>query len=101
SYQQAVEKNGLEVLGEPEFEKEEEIKLPEEGPLSFSFQVEVQPEITLPELKGIKVRKPKVEMTDEHIEQALTNLRQEQGALVPVDDRGVEAGDYLTADVHV
>jgi trigger factor len=31
----------------------------------------------------------------------MQNLREQQGALVPVEDRGVEARDYLTADVHV
>jgi trigger factor len=31
----------------------------------------------------------------------MLNLRQQQGALVPVEDRGVEAGDYLVADVHL
>jgi trigger factor len=30
----------------------------------------------------------------------MLNLRQQQGILVPVEDRGVEAGDYLVADVH-
>jgi trigger factor len=31
----------------------------------------------------------------------MQNLREQQGALVPVEDRGVESRDYLTADVHV
>src|SRR5438552_7375202 len=44
SYEQAVEKNNLQVLGEPQFDNPDLIQLPETGPLSFSFQVEVQPE---------------------------------------------------------
>jgi trigger factor len=31
----------------------------------------------------------------------MQNLREQQGALVPIEDRGVEAKDYLTADVHI
>ena len=31
----------------------------------------------------------------------MRNLREQQGALVPVEDRGVEENDYLIADVHV
>ena len=31
----------------------------------------------------------------------MQNLREQQGTLVPVEDRGVEARDYLIADVHV
>ena len=61
----------------------------------------MQPEITLPDLTNLKVRKPKIEIKEENIDQAMQNLREQQGALVPVEDRGVEADDYLIADVHV
>jgi trigger factor len=101
SYQQALEKNSLQVLGEPEFEQEDEIKLPESGPLTYSFQVEVQPEFLLPPTAGLKVRKPKVEITDANVDQAMTNLREQQGTLVPVEDRGVQSKDFVTADVHL
>src|SRR3954470_14563787 len=100
SYEQALEKNSLQVLGEPEFEQEE-IELPESGSLTYTFSVEVQPEFTLPDLAQLKVKKPKIDINDENVEQAMTNLRQQQGTLIPVEDRGVEAGDYLVADVHV
>ena len=101
SYEQAVEKNKLQVIGEPEFDNAEAIKLPEDGPLSYSFQVEVQPEITLPDLTGLKVKKPKIDINEENVDQAMQNLREQQGTLVPVEDRGVEEKDYLIADVHV
>jgi trigger factor len=100
SYQQAVEKNALQVIGEPEFDNPDAIKLPDSGALSYSFQVEVQPEINLPELKDLKIKKPKVEIKEENVDQAMTNLREQQGTLVPVEDRGVQAKDYLVADVH-
>jgi len=101
SYQEAVEKNSLNVLGEPEFENTEAIKLPESGPLKYTFSVEVQPDITLPDLKGLKIKKPKVDVTDENVQQAYNNLRDQQGALVPVEDRGVIAKDFLSADVQI
>jgi trigger factor len=101
SYRQALAKHSLTVVGEPEFEQVEKIELPDQGDLLYSFSVEVQPEITLPKLEGIKVKKPRIGVTENHIDQAMTNLRQQNGgALVPVEDRGVEAGDYLTADAH-
>ena len=101
SYQQAVEKNNLQVIGEPEFDDPEKIALPDEGSLTYSFQVEVQPEFAVPDLAGLKIRRPKVNISDDNVEQAMNNLREQQGTLVPVEDRGVEKGDYLTADVHV
>jgi trigger factor len=101
SYEQAVEKNKLQVIGEPEFDDPEKIQLPDEGDFTYSFQVEVQPEFTIPEISTLKVRRPKIQINDENIDQAMSNLREQQGTLVPVEDRGVEAKDYLTADVHV
>ena len=101
SYTQAVEGNKLEVIGEPEFDNPDSLKLPGEGSLKYSFSVEVQPAITLPSLEGIKVKKPKIDVNDEHVGQALANLQEQQGVLVPVEDRGVAAKDYVTADVHI
>jgi len=102
SYGQAVEKNNLQVIGEPEFENPDAIKLPEgDGPLSYSFTVEVQPDFALPGLEHLTIKKPKIQIKDENVDQAMQNLREQQGALVPVEDRGVENRDYLTADVHV
>src|SRR3954471_18581489 len=40
SYEQALEKNSLNVLGEPELENAEAIQLPDAGALTFSFTVE-------------------------------------------------------------
>ncbi|MGN6627189.1 MAG: trigger factor [Tepidisphaeraceae bacterium] len=101
SYQQAVEKNNLQVVGEPDFESQDELKLPESGDLSYSFSIEVQPEFTVPDLGSIEIKKPKIEVKDEHIQQALANLREQQGTLLPVEDRGIQEGDVVAADVHV
>jgi trigger factor len=101
SYEQAVEKNNLQVLGEPQFDISANIGLPETGPLNYSFEIEVQPEINLPSLTGIPVKKPKIEIKDENVDQAMNNLREQQGTLVPVEDRGVQSKDYITADVHL
>jgi len=101
SYEQALEKNNLNVLGEPDFENPEAIQLPETGAMNFSFTVEVQPDFTIPDLKDLKVKKPKIEVKEENVDQAMQNLREQQGALMPVEDRGVREKDYLLADVHV
>jgi trigger factor len=101
SYTQAVEKNSLEVIGEPEFDKPDSIQIKEEEGLSYSFQIEVQPDIQIPDLKGVKVKRPKIDVSDTNVDQAMQNLREQQGTLVPVEDRGVEDKDHLTADVQI
>ena len=101
SYGQVVEKNNLQVLGEPQFDNANLIVLPDSGPLNYTFEVEVQPDMTLPTLEGIRVKKPKIEVKDENVDQAMGNLREQQGALVPIEDRGIQNKDYITADVHL
>src|SRR5207249_9061764 len=59
SYEAAIEQNSLQVLGEPEFDNPDAVKIEEDAPLNYSFTVEIQPDITLPELKGFKVKSPK------------------------------------------
>jgi trigger factor len=63
--------------------------------------VEVQPEINLPDVAHLKVKRPKIEVTDENVNQAMQNLKEQQGVLVPVEDRGVQDKDYVIADVHI
>ena len=101
SYQQAISKNSLSVLGEPEFEDDKELVLPATGSLKYTFTVETTPEITLPDLGTLEVKKPVITVNDDHVQQAMQNLREQQGALVPVESRGIQAKDYLTADVKV
>jgi len=101
SYEQAVEKNNLQVIGEPVFADPKAMELKDDQGLKYSFEVEVQPDITVPELKGVKVSRPQIAITEENVDQAMQNLREQQGLLVPVEDRGVEDKDYMVVDVHV
>jgi trigger factor len=102
SYQQAITKHSLNVLGEPEFEDPKSVEnLPDSGGLKYVLTIETMPEITLPDLAGLTVKKPLIQVNDGHVQQALQNLREQQGTLVPADDRGVQEKDYVTADVDI
>jgi trigger factor len=102
SYQQAITANKLNVLGEPEFEDPKAIeKLPDAGGMKYVLTVETYPEFTVPDLKELTVKKPVIKVSDEHVDQAMQNLREQQGTLVPVDTRGIKEKDYVTADVTV
>ncbi|MEM8875438.1 MAG: trigger factor [Planctomycetota bacterium] len=100
SYQQAIEANDLKVLGDPDFGSDD-IELPTSGPMKFSFEVEIAPEFDLPDASKATIKKPKVEINEEHVDQAVQNLREQQGTLVPVEDRGVQEKDYIEADVAI
>lgn len=101
SYQQAIEKNDIKVLGEPEFDNVESLqKLPESGGLSYSLTVEIQPTIALPNLEGVEIKKPKIEVTEANVDQAMQNLREQQGTIVPVEG-AAQPKDFLVGDFHL
>jgi len=95
----ALEGRDFKVLSEPEIALEE-IELPEEGELSFSFEVEVAPEFDLPDYKGLEIKRPPAEVTDEDVEEALTSYRKGYGRLKPTK-RAARAGDVVVADVKI
>lgn len=95
----ALEDEGLNALGEPDI-KLDEITLPDEGEMTFSFEVEVAPEFELPDYKGIEVKRSTIEITDEHVEQGIRNMLAPAGKLKPVDSPAAE-GDVIEADVKI
>lgn len=116
-YMAAVEKIDLKTLGDPLVwarEKNAEadslmdvqkaldlIELPEEGPLSFSCEVEVRPEFELPELEGIPIEKPVITISDEDVTKQLERLRMYRGHYEPMPDQAIEPDDMVYADVKI
>ncbi len=93
----AIKDNELDALGEPDIDHEK-IELPESGPMTFEFEVEVRPDFDLPDLEGITIEKPPVEVSDEQVEQELLQLRNRSGVWTP-KDKSPEPGDQVIADV--
>ncbi|MEX2673681.1 MAG: trigger factor [Phycisphaeraceae bacterium] len=99
AYSQAVEKNELRVLGEPEIKDMEKIELPDDGPLSFEAEVEVVPEVKLPDIAKLEVKKPAVEVADDRIDSELERYREMYGSPKTVSE--TDYNDFVTADVEV
>lgn len=96
--EEAIKDNELDTLGEPDIDHEA-IELPQEGPMKVEFEVEVRPEFDLPELEGIEIEKPKIEVTDQQVEDEITALRKRSGIWVPKETGGAAEGDQVLADV--
>jgi len=77
------------------------IKLPEEGPFIYEFEIEVRPEFDLPDYKGLKLRRPTHSFTDAEVETEQKRLLETYGQLVPKEPAVVAINDYLTADVTI
>ncbi|OMH24664.1 trigger factor [Tersicoccus phoenicis] len=98
-YQQAVQEAELRPLSRPEVEITE---VPDPsaaaGDLKFQVEVDVMPEIELPDYAGIEVTVDATEVADDDVVAALDELRGRFGTLVTVD-RPAADGDFVTIDL--
>jgi trigger factor len=70
-----------------------------EQPFRFSVRVEVKPELSPRDYKGLEVSRRKAAVTDEMVEKELEALRDSLAKLVPVEGRNQAAeGDYALID---
>ena len=93
-YEDAIDELGLEVIAQPENIEVKEIG-PETGIL-FEVIVEVKPEVTLGQYKGIEVEVKPVEVTEEEINAELEKVREKNSRMVEVTDRPAKLTDKVT-----
>ena len=100
--QQAVEEHKLEPLGEPELNLENSEGLNQLGqqPIAFNVNIDVLPDIKLGEYKGLEATRRTRPVKDEDIERVIEQLRENSASLEPVEDRGAQIGDTVTANFH-
>ncbi len=97
SLSQVSEEQSFTAISEPDLNLDA-VEVPEEGPMTFEFDIEVRPEFDMPKWKGLKLSRPVREFTDEDIDQQLEKMLTRFGQLVPHDGPASE-GDYLTANI--
>ncbi|KZB83565.1 trigger factor [Amycolatopsis regifaucium] len=94
-YMEAVRAGEVRTLGQPEFEV---TKLEDREVLEFTAEVDVRPEISLPDLEGFSVSVDDVELTDAEVDEQLDELRARFGTLTGVE-RAAENGDFVSIDL--
>lgn len=94
---QAADDEGLSVISEPEIDVDA-VKLPDEGTLTFEFDVEVRPEFDVPQWKGLSIKRPVREFTADDVDAQLKRVLARYGRLVPKEGPAV-SGDYITANL--
>ncbi len=95
--EQVNKENKLSAISEPDIDLDA-VEMPDEGPLSFEFDLEVRPEFDLPEWKGLSIEKPVREFSSANVDRALQNVLADRGRLVPYDG-SAEVGDYVSTDL--
>ncbi|MFD3933275.1 trigger factor [Streptomyces sp. NPDC058614] len=94
-YTEAVNEAELNVLGQPEVDITE---LKDGETLNFTAEVDVRPTIEIPDYSGIEVEVDAVEVSDEDVEKAVTELRERFASTSPVE-RAAQDGDVVTLDL--
>ncbi|MGQ4272660.1 trigger factor [Terrihabitans sp. B22-R8] len=100
--QKIVEDNKIKLAGQPK------VSLPEEesaiegvvagnADLDYTVAVEILPEITVGDLKSIKVERLVADIADDQLEETLTRIAQ-QNATYETKDGAAEDGDQVTID---
>ncbi|NKQ58924.1 trigger factor [Amycolatopsis sp. K13G38] len=94
-YMEAVRAGEVRTLGQPDFEV---TKLEDREVLEFTAEVDIRPEIELPDFGGLSVSVDDVEVTDEEVDGELDQLRARFGTLKGAE-RPAQDGDFVSIDL--
>lgn len=94
-YSSAVREHEVKVLGSPDVEVTE---LADGEKVSFTAEVDVRPEITVPAFDTLAVTVDDLEVADDDVDKQVDSLRERFAVLKGVD-RPVQDGDYVSLDL--
>ena len=101
AYQAALDQEKVQPLERAEVDNVEFDAFDGDKPFTFDARVIVRPAITLGSLENLSAVKRDPQITDEDVNQAIEQMRQEAAYLKNAPVRAVEMGDVLFADVQV
>ncbi len=93
----AIKQSNVTMLLEPQLDSSSDI---ESGkPFEYSVLMDIEPEVEVPDFKKFELIRPRVEVTDEEVEEQLEALRSQFGTVEVVDEpRPLEEGDIAIID---
>ncbi len=90
-FRQETGKLGLMPVSQPQVT---DLHVHEGEPLRFKASFEVMPEIKVESYKELRAEKPNVVVTDEEVEKALNDVREQRAAFTAVEGRALADGDF-------
>ena len=94
-YSQAAKENDVLVIGRPNVDITE---LKDNEKLSFTVEVDIRPEVVLPDFAQIKIEVDDVVVTDSDLDKQIESLQIRFGTLTTVE-KTVESGDFVSIDL--
>ena len=94
-YVEALQANSLQPLAQPDIEV---TKFEDNAALEFTAEVDVRPEIALPDYDGVAAQVDDIELTDADIDEQVQALRERFATLIDVERPAAE-GDFVVMDL--
>jgi len=95
-FRREAEKQGLIPVSQP---RVTDLHMHDGEPLRFKANFEVLPEIQVEGYRELRADKPEITVTDEEVEQALTNVREQHATYTTVEGRALAEGDFAQASM--
>jgi trigger factor len=95
-FRREAEKQGLIPVSQP---RVTDLHMHDGEPLRFKASFEVLPEIHVEGYKELRADKPEITVTDEEVEQALNNVREQHSTYTTVEGRSLAEGDFAQASM--
>ena len=96
SFYEAANEHKFNMFNYPEFE---DVNF-DGTTVKFKAKVEERPEITVKKYKGISAKEEKIKIEEKEIDDVIDRIRDGQAKFVPVEDRGIEIGDFAVCDIE-
>ncbi len=96
SLDDALRERGVEAVDTPDVR---DVNIEQGQPLTFTASFDTLPPFDPGDLSTISIQRPGVKIDDEAVQGALQRLRERAARFEPVEGRGVDHGDTITADI--
>jgi trigger factor len=97
SMTQITQDEKFSAISEPDFDPLA-VEIPDEGPMTFEFDIEVRPEFDVPQWKGLAVERPVKEFSRKDVDKRLEQILAQHGRLVPFNGPA-SSGDYINCNL--
>jgi len=94
-YNQALQESKIQPLSQPEIDL---TKFADGEPIEVTAELDVRPEITLPDISAISVEVEDAEVADADVDEQIDALRERFGTFTEVE-RAAQDGDFVTIDL--
>jgi trigger factor len=92
----AIKEKDLKVVGEPSLD---DLKFGDDESINVTFTVEVAPDFEVSSYRSLPLTRRVYKVRDEDVDKVIDTYRERHAELVPVEDRGAQPGDIITANI--